>query len=169
LPDLEEAGIITAEGDTIALTDDWREALEAERRAKGEIEADELAEEDRKRRSRAYRDRDKTPVSKPSAAGMAAVKRSHDKRAEHIAEHDEHQAKARAAELAAKSFAKRYVHDRLQAVGRIRLGLLQEILRDAGGSPSYALPAARSLGCTVERLPEYGNSEFVFAPREWAA
>jgi len=52
---------------------------------------------------------------------------------------------------------------------RIRLELLRQILRDAGGTPSYALPAAKSLGCTVERLPEYENREFVFAPREWAA
>jgi hypothetical protein len=46
---------------------------------------------------------------------------------------------------------------------------LQEVLKDAGGTPAYAEPAAKSLGCTVERLPEYGNREFVFAPQEWAA
>jgi hypothetical protein len=40
-------------------------------------------------------------------------------------------------------------------------------LWDVGGVPSYALPAAKSLGCTVEVLPEYGGEEFVFAPREW--
>ena len=49
------------------------------------------------------------------------------------------------------------------------MGLLQEVVRDAGGTPSHALPAARSLGCTVEKLPEFGSEEFVFAPREWAA
>ena len=63
---------------------------------------------------------------------------------------------------------KRLVHDRLLALGRIRLDLLQEVLRDEGGTPSYALPAALSLGCTVERLPEYGDREFVFAPRAGA-
>jgi hypothetical protein len=52
-------------------------------------------------------------------------------------------------------------------LGRIRLELLQEVLKDAGGTPAYALPAARSLGCTVERLAEFGNRDFVFAPREW--
>jgi hypothetical protein len=67
----------------------------------------------------------------------------------------------------AKTFAKRYVHGRLRVLGRIRLGLLQQILRDAGGEPSYALPAAKSLGCTVERLPRFENREFVFAPHEW--
>jgi ribosomal protein S19E (S16A) len=169
LPELEDAGIITIEGDTVVLADDWREALDAERRAKGEIEADELAEEDRKRKSRAYRERDRTPISKPTAAGLAAVERSHEKRAEHIAEHDEHQASARAADLEHKRFVKRFVYDRLRALGRIRLELLQQILRESGGTPSYALPAAKSLGCTVERLPEFENQEFVFAPREWVA
>ncbi len=72
------------------------------------------------------------------------------------------------AELEHKRFAKRYVEGRLRVLGRIRLALLQQILRDAGGEPSYALPAAKSLGCAVERLPEYENREFVFAPREWA-
>ena len=71
------------------------------------------------------------------------------------------------AELEHKRFAKRYVEGRLRVLGRIRLVLLQQILRDAGGNPFYALPAARSLGCAVERLPEYENREFVLAPHEW--
>ena len=75
----------------------------------------------------------------------------------------------RAAETEHKRFVKRFVHDRLRVLGRIRLGLLQEVLRDEGGTPSYALPAAMSLGCTVVRLPEYENEEFIFAPQEWAS
>jgi len=67
----------------------------------------------------------------------------------------------------AKAFAERFVEGRLRVLGRIRLALLQQILRDAGGEPSYALPAAKSLGCTVERLPRYENREFVFAPPDW--
>jgi hypothetical protein len=90
-------------------------------------------------------------------------------RYENIAAHEDHQAKARIAELERRSFVKRFVHDRLRSLGRIRLGLLQEVVRDAGGMPSYVLPAAKSLGCAVEKLPEFGNEEFVFAPREWAA
>jgi hypothetical protein len=73
-----------------------------------------------------------------------------------------------AEELAAEAFAKSYVEGRLRVLGRIRLALLQQILRDAGGNPFYALPAAKSLGCTVERLPEFEDREFIFAPREWA-
>jgi hypothetical protein len=169
LPMLEEAGVIEVAGDVVRLAVEWREALEAERREKGEIEADGLDEDRRKRKSRAYRERDKGPVSKPSAAGLEAVKRSEAKRAEHIAAHEEHQAKAHVADLEAKRFAKRFVHDRLRELGRIRLGLLQQILRDAGGTVAYAVPAAKSLGCTVERLPEYGDREFVLAPQDWAA
>jgi hypothetical protein len=167
LPWLEEVGILTVEGDTVTLTNNWLDRLEAAREAGGELEAEELARKHYRDRSRAYHSREQTPASEPSAAGLAAVERSHEKRAEHIAAHDEHQAKVRAAEEEHRRFVKRFVHDRLRALGRIRLGLLQEILRDEGGTPSYALPAAKSLGCTVERMPEYENEMFVIAPQEW--
>ena len=169
LPWLEEAGILTVEGDTVTLTNNWLDRLEEAREAGGELEAEELARRHYRERSRAYHSRDQTPASEPTPAGLAAVERSHEKRAEHIAAHEEHQAKARAAEEEHRRFVKRFVHDRLRALGQIRLGLLQEILRDEVGTPSYALPAAKSLGCTVERLPEYGNERFVFAPEEWVA
>jgi hypothetical protein len=169
LPMLGEVRVIEVAGDVIRLAPEWRKSLEAERREKGEVEADDLAEDRRKRKSRAYRERDKAPVSKPSAASLAAVERGRAMRTEErVNEHEERQARARAAELEAKLFAKKFVHDRLRALGRIRLDLLQEVLRDAGGKPSYALPAAKSLGCTVEKLPEFGDQEFVFAPREWS-
>jgi hypothetical protein len=169
LPMLEEAGILSVEGDAVTLADGWLDRLREARETGGEIKAADIARKRYELKSRAYHARDKVQTSKPTAVGLAAVERSHEKRAEHIAEHDEHQARLRAAELEHKRFVKRFVHDRLRALGRIRLELLQQILRDAGGTPSYALPAAKSLGCTVERLPEYGDSEFVFAPREWAA
>jgi hypothetical protein len=169
LPMLEGDGVIRCEGDVVMLASDWRERLYAARKLAGELEADKLAESRRKRKSRAYHDRDKPLVSKPSAAGVAAVERSRKQRAESMAAHEEHRAKARAAKLEHRSFVKRFVHDRLRLLGRIRLELLQQVVRDAGGRSDYALPAAKSLGCTVERLPEYGNKEFVFAPREWAA
>jgi hypothetical protein len=166
---LEEAGILAVEGDVVSVADNWLDRLEEARETGGELEAEELARKRYRDRSRAYHARNKVQESKPTAAGLAAVERSYDKRAEHIAEHDEHQASVRAAELEHKRFVKRFVYDRLRALGRIRLELLQEVLRDEGGTPSYALPAAKSLGCTVERLPEYGNEPFVYAPREWVA
>jgi len=170
-----EAGLIVVEGDTVSLTPDWLDRLEDEREKGEEHQADEWAEAGRRRRSAAYREhlaelrRGRPAPAKPTAAGLAAVERSHQKRADNIAQHDEHQALADAAEMEHKRFVKGFVHDRMRALGRIRLELLQEVLRDAGGTPSYALPAAKSLGCTVERLPEYGDGEFVFAPRKWAA
>ncbi len=63
LPMLEEAGIIEGAGDVIALAADWSERLEEARAAGGELEADELAEEHRKRKSRAYRRRHRVEVS----------------------------------------------------------------------------------------------------------
>jgi uncharacterized protein DUF3854 len=171
---LEDAGIVVVSEarDAVSLTADWLERLEDARKAGGELEAEELDAARYRERSRAYhahRRGQDAPVSKPSAAGMAAVERSREKRAENIATHEEQQAKARAADLENKRFVKRFVRDRVESLGRIRLELLQEILKDAGGMPSYALLAARSLGCTVEKLPEFGNEEFVFAPRQWAA
>jgi hypothetical protein len=170
----EEAGIVAVDGDTVSLTNDWLDRIEEAREVCGEIEADEQSEKARKRRSLAYRkylaersQQARLATSRPSAEGLAAVERSHEKRAEHIAAHDEHQAKVRAAEREHRAFVKRFVYDRLRALGRIRLVLLQEILREEGGTVSYALPAALNLGCTVERLPEFENEKFVFAPREW--
>jgi hypothetical protein len=168
LPMLEEAGILSVEGDAVTLADGWLDRLREARETGGEIKAADIARKRYELKSRAYHARDKVQTSKPTAVGLAAVERSHEKRAEHIAEHDEHQARVRAAELEHKRFVKRFVHDRLRALGRIRLELLQQILRDEGGTPSYALPAAKSLGCTVERLPEYENREFIVSPREWA-
>ncbi len=119
--------------------------------------------ERRHKDSARYRDYLRSIKDKPSAASFAAVKRSESKRVRLIAGHEEHQAKASAAELKAKAFAKRCVHDRMRELGRIRLGLLEQALRDAGGTVSYTLPAAKSLGCTVERLPEFGDQEFMWS------
>ena len=169
----ERAGILVVEGDTVTLRDDWLDRLEEVREEGEELGADKQAQQNRRRRSRAYREhlaerrRGRPAPSQPTAAGQAAIERSHEKRAEHIGAHEEHQAKASAAEMEHRRFVKRFVHERLRALGRIRLELLQEILRDEGGTPSYALPAAKSLGCILARLPEYENEEFVIAPHEW--
>jgi hypothetical protein len=83
LPMLEEAGIIETAEDVITLAARWFIHLDDARRAGGEIEADELAEERRKRNSRAYHARDKVQTSRPSAAGLEAVRRSREKAREH--------------------------------------------------------------------------------------
>lgn len=169
LPMLEDAGIIEQEEDVIRLARDWREELEAARETGGEVEADELAEDRRKRKSRAYHRRHEDLRSEPSAAGLMAVRRSMEKRSWHLDEAKAERKVANAAEREHRRFVKRFVRERLRALGQIRLGLLQEILKDAGGTPGYALPAAKSLGCTIKRLAEFQNEEFVLAPEEWVA
>jgi hypothetical protein len=169
LKPLEEARIIECEGDVVRLAENWFAKLEEERRRKGEISQAQKQVERHREESNRYRDYLRSVKDKPSAAGLAAIEESREKRAANIAAHESRRATANAADLEHRRFVKRFVHDRLKSLGRIRLELLQEVLKDAGGTPSYALPAAKSLGCTVEKLSEFGNEEFVFAPREWRA
>jgi hypothetical protein len=63
LPMLEEVGIIQVAGDLIILAFDWLDRLDAARDAGGELEAYELAEERRKAKSRAYRERGKVKTT----------------------------------------------------------------------------------------------------------
>lgn len=170
LKPLEEAGVIECEGDVVRLAADWLDRLEKERGRTGEVEQAKRQREKHREQSARFREhlkREKHPG--PSRAGLEHMRRGIENREKHIAAELERQEKARAAELERKRFVKRFVYDRIRLLGRIRLELLQEVLKDAGGIPSYALPAAKSLGCTVKKLPEYGNREFVFAPREWGA
>jgi DNA-binding Lrp family transcriptional regulator len=55
LPMLEEAGIITVSGDTVSLNPDWLEALNIERKLKGEIRNDQGEEGAEERDRRRYR------------------------------------------------------------------------------------------------------------------
>jgi hypothetical protein len=57
LPILEEAGIITVEGDVVTLAEDWLDRLEDARELGGEIEAEEHARRRYKDKSRAYHNR----------------------------------------------------------------------------------------------------------------
>jgi hypothetical protein len=57
LPMLEEAGIITVDGDVVALAEDWLDKLEDARELGGEIEADEHARRRYRDKSRAYHNR----------------------------------------------------------------------------------------------------------------
>jgi hypothetical protein len=63
LPLLEEAGIITVVGDVVSLTEDWLEALEAQRELGKEIEAEEIACKRYEAKSRAFRERHKAQPS----------------------------------------------------------------------------------------------------------
>jgi hypothetical protein len=89
---LEAAGIVEVDGEAVTLVDEWLEALNEERERSGEIELfrRDMARYNREReayRRRAYHSRDKAQTSKPSAAGLEAVRRSHETAAEHRREH----------------------------------------------------------------------------------
>jgi hypothetical protein len=56
LPMLEDAGIVTVYGDTVALSDNWLEALEEQRKLGQEIEAEEVARKRHSLKSKAYRE-----------------------------------------------------------------------------------------------------------------
>lgn len=167
LPMLEDAGIIGCEGDVIRLAADWREKLNAARKTGEELEADKLAEVGRKLKSRAYRERDKPLVSKPSAAGLEAMRRSRamrNARLEELARAEEERRKAGPPpKLAA------LIRDLLDKNDRLRMGLLCEMATEEGFKWRDVPAAARAMGCRVERLPEYGDEEFVFRSTEAAA
>jgi hypothetical protein len=57
LPMLEEAGIITVDGDVVTLAEDWLDRLEDARELGGEIEAEEHARRRYREKSRAYHNR----------------------------------------------------------------------------------------------------------------
>ena len=168
----ERAGILVVEGGTVSLTPDWLDRLEEQRERGGELEADEQAKRDRKRRSLAYRDhlekkRGKTSPSNMSAASVAAIERSRESKARGLAAMKERAAAAAKAEELRRAEA--FARDRFQALDRIRLGLLQDLWRDEGGDPLTIPPAVEALGYKVERLAEFENERFVFAPVEGAA
>jgi hypothetical protein len=70
LPWLEESGILSVEGNTVALAEDWLERLEDAREAGGELEAEELARKRYRDKSRAFHARDRVvPDSHHANAG----------------------------------------------------------------------------------------------------
>jgi len=164
LPMLEDARIIRVDGDTVSLTDNWLEALEEQRQLGKEIEAEEVARKRYNLKSRAFHRRHETPKSEPSAAGLEAIKRSHEQRQAGLAAIAERAAAAAAEEELRKAEA--FVRERLGELGRIRLALLQDIWRDEGGDPWTIPRAVEALGCRVEELAEFENRRFVFPPSE---
>ena len=169
LPMLEDAGIIEVDGDVVRLTDDWLGALEKQRRLGKEIEAEELARTRYKLKSRAYhrRHRRSQPKSRPSTVGLEAIRRSREHLRAGLAAIEERAAAAVALEVQGKAEA--FVRDHLRELGRIRLALLQDVARDEDLDP-WAIPkAVEALGCRVEKLPEFDNRRFVYAPAEGAA
>jgi hypothetical protein len=164
---LEDAGILVVEGDRVALTKEWMDRLEDARKAGGELEAEELARRRYLDKSRAFHGRHETPKSEPSTASLEAIRRSREQRKAGLAAIAERVAAAAKPEEQRRAEA--FVRDRLRELGRIRFALLQEIACDADLEPWTIPQAVEALGCRVEKLPEYDNRRFVFAPEEGAA
>jgi hypothetical protein len=167
LPMLEEAGIIVCEGDVIRLVADWLEKLEEARERKGEISHAEKQRKDHCKQRQRYRDYLESVKHQASRAARDAVHQGHKKRKAGLVAIAERAAAAAKAEEQRKAEA--FVCDRLRELGRIRLGLLQDVARDEGLDPWSIPRAVEALGYRVERLAEFENERFVFAPVEGAA
>lgn len=63
----EEAGILTVEGDTVTLAEDWLERLEDAREAGGELEAEEMARKRYRDKSKAFHGREKVRTDRHHA------------------------------------------------------------------------------------------------------
>jgi len=165
LKPLEEAGIIECEGDVIVLAAEWLAKLDEQRERDGEVEQAEKQAKRHKRESADYRlelERRKHGTPKASIEGVRRGRELRERRMREAFAEEE-----RAADLGAKTFSKRFVHRTMRKLPQISLGTLEDLLREEGGVAAHAEPAAWSLGCTVERRPEYGNREIVYPPTEW--
>ena len=84
LPMLEEAHIVTVDGDLVSLTDNWLECLEDARELGGEAEAERLQRAHHKRKSEAWRRQEENPPSRHYVNIAGAD--GHVEELEHIAE-----------------------------------------------------------------------------------
>lgn len=165
LPMLEEAGIIECAGDVVRLAGEWLVRLEEERERKGEVEqAERQAKKHSEERAR-YREHLKREKRGTPGASLAAVRRTRELREKRLREIRDEEERDRAPTPPA---VEALVARLLGQQERVRLGLLCEIAMDEGLRWRDVPPAVRRMGYRVERLPEFGNSEFVFADRRAA-
>jgi hypothetical protein len=165
LGDLEEAGIIECEGDVIRLAREWRARLDEKREADGEIEQAEKQVEKHREQSKRYRehlDRVKRGTPQASYAAAKRTKDLRDRRLREIAEEDERDQAPTPPEV--EVLVKRILGQN----ERIRMGLLCEIAMEQGLRGRDVPPAVERMGYRVERLPGYGDADFVFAARRVA-
>jgi len=151
---LEDDGLVTVEGGTVSLADGWRERLQEVREAgkeiagrAGEPGAAERDADDYRRQREAYRRREENPPDHHFANVGA----------DGFIEDLEPAGAPRP--TAAEALVTRIMGQN----GRVRLGLLREIAAEEGLGWMDVEPAVRRMGYRVERLPEFGNREFVYA------
>lgn len=165
LKPLEEAGIIESEGDVIKLAREWRARLDEKREVDGEIEQAQKQAERHREQSKRYREHlDRVKRGTPQASHDAAkrTKDLRDRRLQEIAEEDERDQAPTPPEVEV------LVEKILGQNERMRMGLLCEIAMEQGLRWRDVPPAVERMGYRVQKLPGYGDAEFVFAERKVA-
>ena len=164
---IKAEGIFTITGDTVALTERWRAALEETRERTEELEDARLQAEKYERQKKEFKEwlvsgieADPTPEL-PGREKMRQSVREAAKRDEAARIEEQRRKVGKTAEV--------FIHDQLASLGRVRLGLLKELWAGEGGNPGHIWYAARKMRCRVEKLPEHGNALFVFPPKEQGA
>ena len=157
---LEEAGVIELEGDVVRLSADWLARLDERREEDGEVEqAEKQAKRHRADRERYRMHLERKKHGTPRAS-IEAVRRTHKLRDRRLQEIREEGERDRAPSPPA---IERLVGRVMGQHERMRLGLLCEVASEEGLRWRDVPPAVRRMGFRVERLPEFGDREFVFA------
>jgi Domain of unknown function (DUF3854) len=150
LPMLQEAGILTVEGDVVTLADNWLERVDEARQLGGELEAEELARRRLDIKRRAYHGRHKVPESSPTPAGLEAVRRSRELRSAYLASiaPDTTATVAEVSPLATavRDYLERSPKDARQPAGWIGVVLWSEDLYPGKPTPAEMKAAIEELG-----------------------
>ncbi len=166
LKPLEKAGIIECEGDVIRLAAEWLARLDKRREKDGEIEQAERQAKKHRENGESYRlylEREKHGTPK---ASREAVRRTHELRDRRMREAREEEERRRSPVPAA---LRELIAQLVRQNGRLRMGLLRGIVTEEGYHFADVPRAVEELGCRVERLPEFGDEQFVFPPAEKVA
>lgn len=166
LEPLGKAEVIELEGDVIRLTGEWLEALDGKREKDGEIEQAERQAEKHREQGERYREHLERKKRGTPKASTDAVRQTKDLREKRMGEAREEDERDKAPTPPA---VEALVEKMLGQNERIRMGLLCEIAMEEGFRWRDVPPAVKRMGYRIERLVEYGNAEFVFAPAKWAA
>jgi hypothetical protein len=152
LPKMEDAEIVECEAGVIRLARNWRAALDFERELKGEYAVAEKQKADHKRQRDGFRNRDKPPISKPSGAGLEAVRRSREKSREHRRENlvgweeDKTPEPLSPLALAVRDYLARCPRDARQPAGWLGATLWALELFDGKPTPAETRSALEELG-----------------------
>jgi hypothetical protein len=164
LPILEDAEIITVDGDQVSLAENWLQRLDEARELGGEIRAENLERERHRLQGEAFRRRlQVAPTPHWTNAGA-------DGAIDHVTPEQMSSCKDKPEEPPGMSPAAEIVLGYVRRLGRIRLGLLEQIwLEDHGGDLAELRRAMDESGVQRERLREFRDAVFLFPPKERAA